>query len=429
MIPKRFVTSSVFACAVPRTFWAAKSTWPGAASGLNPRRSMSDTADSTPRPEHLESTKAEPRQAEDAPYCITDVFPIAPAVKGLRLRPEATPVTYEAGQWLDFFTDVGVGGYSMTSAPDTSAAARRALAASGAAPPPAGHLDLAVKRSRCPPAVWVHEHAAPGVQVRVRVGGSFTLRNCGIESSAGCLDPSLKHIVLVAGGVGINPIYSMLLHLSRFYADGDGARSGSSAPPPPTITLLYSAPTRRDMAFVSELTALAKSDAFAWSVGAAGSSGDAGVRLPEWAAATSPAAAGASRALLSLRLYFTREDGGSPAHDLTDGSKVSVSFGRRIDGLAIASALAEARALRARLRVVTGGAADVAYASCGASGAAQRSALGGAGDAARAAALAASSDGVAVLLCGPPAMTDGIAAACASELGLAAEQVHYEKWW
>lgn len=393
------------------------------------------SSDVVSRPEHLESTKSEPRQEDDAGYVITDVGAITSAVRSLRLRPEGKPVVYEAGQWLDFFTPAGVGGYSMTSAPDVSGAAARALTTADVSPLPSGHLDLAVQRSRCPPAAWVHEHAAPDVSVRVRVGGSFTLRNAGIESIGAdgrpALNPSVKHIVAVAGGVGINPIYSMLLHLSRYYADGDGAAAHTPASPPPTISLLYSAPTRRDMAFLPQLAALAKSDAYTIASSAAGSSlsGGAGVPLPEWAAASVAAVSAAKPpALLSLRLFFTREDGSAEGDGLADGGVVSVSHRRRIDGLQLASAIAEARALRSRV-VGGSGAASLAYASCGAGAAAKRSALGGAGDAARAEALSAGAEGVAVLLCGPPAMTDGIAAACTGELGLKAEQVHFEKWW
>ena len=82
-----------------------------------------------------------------------------------------------------------VGGYSITSSPNQFVQS--------------GKFGLAIQYSDHPPTHWMHKKCTVGTQIRVRVGGDFFY------------DPaptSLSDLFLVAGGIGINPIYSILRH-------------------------------------------------------------------------------------------------------------------------------------------------------------------------------------------------------------------------
>ncbi|KAK6954186.1 hypothetical protein Daesc_004151 [Daldinia eschscholtzii] len=138
-----------------------------------------------PKPSHLERTAAEPRD-------------------------EFLP-----GQWLDVFVP-GVskaGGYTITSPPS--------LAQSP------GYVELAVQKSDDPPAAWLWRD--PGeityAELRVRVGGSFVWPPAGMDAG------SLRRVVFVAGGVGINPLMSMLSSI---------AETSTEAEEPFRVHFLYS---------------------------------------------------------------------------------------------------------------------------------------------------------------------------------------------
>lgn len=115
------------------------------------------------------------------------------------------------GQWLDTYVP-GVsqaGGFTITSPP--------AAATSSASP----YLELAVQESPGnPPAAWLwHEDpdALLGETLQVRIGGSFAFpprdRLDGIDK-----------VVFVAGGVGVNPIMSMLSHIASTPPSNPGLR-------------------------------------------------------------------------------------------------------------------------------------------------------------------------------------------------------------
>ena len=93
------------------------------------------------------------------------------------------------GQWVDFFIPglKVVGGFSITSSPSLLQRS--------------GPIELAVKNVDHPPAKWLHTQGKVGDQVELKIGGEF---------GAG-FDPNIPTL-LVAGGVGINPLLSMLRH-------------------------------------------------------------------------------------------------------------------------------------------------------------------------------------------------------------------------
>lgn len=74
------------------------------------------------------------------------------------------------------------------------------------------YLELAVKQSPQNPAaewLWRPETDIIGQEVKVRVGGEFVWPPTGIEIS------NIKRAVFIAGGVGINPLMSMLSSLAE----------------------------------------------------------------------------------------------------------------------------------------------------------------------------------------------------------------------
>ena len=164
---------------------------------------------------HAERTQSSTRDPGLRDCTVSSITDISPTVKLLKLTPE-NPVSFKPGQWVDFFipgTQM-IGGYSLCSDP------RSPL------------LELAVKYSTHPPAHWVHKVCRAGSQVQVRVGGDVYLDpNCGE-----------KVVLLVAGGIGINPLLSMIR-----------AGIGSST----KYHLLYSAATAEELIFSGDLQEMA----------------------------------------------------------------------------------------------------------------------------------------------------------------------------
>ncbi|EGZ75290.1 hypothetical protein NEUTE2DRAFT_55956 [Neurospora tetrasperma FGSC 2509] len=99
-------------------------------------------------------------------------------------------------------TTIQAGVFTITSAP-SAAVAQHGL--DGQAPQ--AYLELAIQKSPDnPPAAWLWQPVpvVMNAEVKVRVGGSFIWPPAGIDVS------SLRKVVLVAGGVGINPLMSIL---------------------------------------------------------------------------------------------------------------------------------------------------------------------------------------------------------------------------
>ncbi|KAM9383960.1 oxidoreductase NAD-binding domain-containing protein 1 isoform 2-T2 [Pholidichthys leucotaenia] len=151
-----------------------------------------------------------------------------------RLWASRTPTVRFAFHQLrvDFFIPEveKVGGFSMCSSPGLLQRE--------------GVIELAVKYSKHPPAHWVHTMCTVGSTVAMRVGGDFFF-------DPAPSDPSVD-LLLVAGGVGINPLYSILLHtkdlvqLSRLSGGGD-CNIGSAH-------LCYSARNTQELLFQSAIT-------------------------------------------------------------------------------------------------------------------------------------------------------------------------------
>ncbi|XP_061598718.1 oxidoreductase NAD-binding domain-containing protein 1 [Cololabis saira] len=151
------------------------------------RRDMS----SRRKMDHLERTASNYRQNGLYPAHVCGIIKESETVKRLRISVHPD-FLFKAGQWVDFFIPgmEKVGGFSMCSGPGLLQRE--------------GVIELAVKYSKHPPAHWIHTVCTVGSRVDMRVGGDFFF-----DPSPS--DPSVD-LLLVAGGVGINPLYSILLH-------------------------------------------------------------------------------------------------------------------------------------------------------------------------------------------------------------------------
>ncbi|XP_072226479.1 oxidoreductase NAD-binding domain-containing protein 1 isoform X1 [Leuresthes tenuis] len=170
---------------------------PSAAAGLL-RRRLQDPSSATSRKmsskrqmDHLERTASNYRQNALYPAQVCGIMNESETVKRLRIAVHPDFI-FKAGQWVDFFIPGvdKVGGFSMCSGPGLLQQE--------------GVIELAVKYTKHPPAHWVHTMCTVGSRVAMRVGGNFFF-----DPSPS--DPSVD-LLLVAGGVGINPLYSILLH-------------------------------------------------------------------------------------------------------------------------------------------------------------------------------------------------------------------------
>jgi ferredoxin-NADP reductase len=154
------------------------------------------------------------------PVSVLAVLEESPTIRTFRLARPAS-FSFEAGQFLTVRAladgQPHVRCYSISSAPES-----------------AGYLEISVKRQGLVSGT-LHATVRPGSQLLVKPpAGRFTY-------PAGDDRP----IVLVAGGVGITPLISMLRH-------------GVAAEPGRPITLLYSARGSRELAFWDELAWLAR---------------------------------------------------------------------------------------------------------------------------------------------------------------------------
>ncbi|KAF4824586.1 Oxidoreductase NAD-binding domain-containing protein 1 [Colletotrichum tropicale] len=149
---------------------------------------------------HIERTASDPRDSQIHSVTLDQIGQINDNTRLFRLGiSDESSIKFLPGQWLDTFVPniPKPGGFTITSPP------------SKASLPTAPYLELAVQRSTNPPAAWLWEKASIGTLIKVRVGGAFVWPPPDVDLS------SVRRIVFVAGGVGINPLMSILSHLSE----------------------------------------------------------------------------------------------------------------------------------------------------------------------------------------------------------------------
>lgn len=103
-------------------------------------------------------------------------------------------------------------------------------------------IDLAIQRSRHPVAQWAVEFAKPNDTVAIRVGGSYTYDRKQQQQQ------QHNRLFFFAGGVGVNPPFSMLQQWCLDIANDDTSRA----------VLLYSAARHQDFLFVDRLEEMVK---------------------------------------------------------------------------------------------------------------------------------------------------------------------------
>ncbi|KAK2788018.1 hypothetical protein FQN53_004215 [Emmonsiellopsis sp. PD_33] len=195
---------------------------------------------------HELRTSEEPRQNHLYKVRLSNIDYANPTVRLLRLAIGSGPVIGEVknkaenesqfhflpGQWLDVHVPSipQAGGFTITSTPRDSLRSppsniRNKIDNSPTEEP---YIELAVQKSPSnPPAAWLWRPRDEilGQELSVRVGGSFTWPPADVPLE------KIGRVVFVAGGVGINPLISMLSHIFQ---------TPSSLPQLPPIHLFYS---------------------------------------------------------------------------------------------------------------------------------------------------------------------------------------------
>ncbi|KAM9824382.1 oxidoreductase NAD-binding domain-containing protein 1 [Neosynchiropus ocellatus] len=192
------------------------------------RRSMT----SRRQMDHLERTASNYRQNALYPAQVCGIVNESETVKRLRIAVHPD-FNFKAGQWVDFFIPgvEKVGGFSMCSSPGLLQRE--------------GVIELAVKYAKHPPAHWVHTGCGVGSDVAMRVGGEFYF-------DPAPSDPPVD-LLLVAGGVGINPLYSIYLHTADLLQSNLGAAGGPSYSIG-SAHLCYSAKNSEELLFKDSIT-------------------------------------------------------------------------------------------------------------------------------------------------------------------------------
>ncbi|KAM8966642.1 oxidoreductase NAD-binding domain-containing protein 1 [Pelodytes ibericus] len=201
------------------------------ACSLNRRRMTSQR-----KTDHLERTANTFRQEIISPAKVCGITNESATVKRVRLTVANNEFSFKAGQWVDFFIPgvPKVGGFSICSSPGLLQRE--------------GILELAVKYNLHPPAHWIHTQCSLGSEVALRVGGEFYF------------DPQPSDfpvdLLLIAGGVGINPLFSILLHVADLHetqkTTGQGVQMGN-------VKLCYCAKNTSELLFKKNILSLVNS--------------------------------------------------------------------------------------------------------------------------------------------------------------------------
>ncbi|XP_058038869.1 oxidoreductase NAD-binding domain-containing protein 1 isoform X2 [Ahaetulla prasina] len=183
--------------------------------------------------DHLERTANDFRHEIISKAKVCGISNESETVKRLRLAVTDKEFTFKAGQWVDFFIPgvSVVGGFSICSSPGMLEEE--------------GILELAVKHTTHPPAHWIHTQCAINSEVALRVGGNFFY------------DPQPEdipaNVVLIAGGVGINPLFSILLHIADLHRTEE--KKGNSCKVG-TTKLFYCAKNAHELLFRKQILGL-----------------------------------------------------------------------------------------------------------------------------------------------------------------------------
>jgi len=150
------------------------------------------------------------------PVKIAEIRQATPTVKTLRLDLQGQPFSFHPGQWIDLYADIDgerkVVGYTLTSSPNTR-----------------GSVEISVKTGANPVTRFIHERARVGDTLHIEGGQGATYYTRGMGD----------RLVLVAAGIGITPIISIL----RYADEAQDVHA----------TLLYSASTQDELLYHDEI--------------------------------------------------------------------------------------------------------------------------------------------------------------------------------
>ncbi|KAJ5729814.1 Riboflavin synthase-like beta-barrel [Penicillium malachiteum] len=185
---------------------------------------------------HELRTAAEPRQNRLYPVRLAHVEQVNRSIRLLQFAiprqeleingDEQQPFSFLPGQWLDVHIPSipNAGGFTITSTPADAQILpllqnpEAAIIDESVTPSPPTfegrepYVELAVQDSPGNPAaawLWKPKDDIIGKGVNIRVGGSFVWPPNGLNAK------NVKNVVLIAGGVGINPLISILSHLNQ----------------------------------------------------------------------------------------------------------------------------------------------------------------------------------------------------------------------
>ncbi|ETI26387.1 hypothetical protein G647_03164 [Cladophialophora carrionii CBS 160.54] len=185
---------------------------------------MASVKDSIP---HIIRTAEEPRQQGVWSARLSKVDQVNSKIRLLRLSlpKDGPPLRHLPGQYVDLYIpniDV-VGGFTITSPPQASVQSQEDP-----------HIELAIQDSPSnPPAAYLWRPVSDILDstVSFRVGGSFVYPPPTLKREE---RERIDRVVFVAGGVGINPIMSMI---SAMHEAGANRLGGM----PMEVSVLYSA--------------------------------------------------------------------------------------------------------------------------------------------------------------------------------------------
>ncbi|OCL14413.1 hypothetical protein AOQ84DRAFT_281101 [Glonium stellatum] len=162
---------------------------------------------------HEERTATEPRDKDLHPVILSSIESVNERIRLFRLaiKDQRSGIKFLPGQWLDVHVPglAKAGGFTITSTP------RDALPQSSEPEPDqrqSPFLELAVQESPLnPPAAWLWRPSEEiiGQELHVRVGGSFVWPPPGVNAN------ETHRVVFIAGGVGINPLISIVSHIRQ----------------------------------------------------------------------------------------------------------------------------------------------------------------------------------------------------------------------
>lgn len=166
---------------------------------------------------------------------VVELYKLSKNVQGLKLLVnDNQQFTFKAGQWIDFHVPglTQIAGYSICSSPEYFKETSL--------------IELAVKSTAYPPTKWVHDQCKIDSQVQISVGGDFYYDiNEDVDKD--------HDVLLLAGGVGINPLISILRHIARQCILKNESTGRQRSIKMPKVLLLYSAPKYDDLIFVDSI--------------------------------------------------------------------------------------------------------------------------------------------------------------------------------